>query len=66
MKTNNNNVDKPLESAPKVEEAIKQIEIPLMKAEKDPMTHIELELMNRIDEAFKQAHKGLPIGTFGK
>ena len=54
---NNNNVDKPLESAPRVEEAIKQIKIPLLKAEKDPMSHIELELMNRIDEAFKQAQE---------
>ena len=64
MKTNNNNVDKPLASAPKVEEAIKQIKIPLMKAEKDPMTHIELELMNRIDEAFKQAQEDGFKGSF--
>ena len=61
---NNNNVDKPLESAPRVEEAIKQIKIPLLKAEKDPMTHIELELMNRIDEAFKQAQEDGFKGDF--
>ena len=61
---NNNNVDKPLESAPRVEEAIKQIKIPLLKAEKDPMSYIELELMNRIDEAFKQAQEDGFKGDF--
>jgi hypothetical protein len=43
-----NNIDKPLEIAPTVDEAIK-------KAEKDPMNHIELELMNRLEQAFQEA-----------
>jgi len=45
---NINNIDKPLEIAPTVDESIKV-------AEKDPMNHIELELMNRLEQAFQEA-----------
>ena len=49
-----NNIDKPLEIAPTVDESIKV-------AEKDPMNHIELELMNRLEQAFQEAkEKGFP------
>jgi hypothetical protein len=41
MARTNNSIDKPLDKAPTVKEA-------LMIAEKDPMQHIELELMNSI------------------
>ena len=56
MRTNNN-IDKPLESAPTVKESIKV-------AEKDPMTHIQLELMNRIEQAFEEAKESGFTGSF--
>lgn len=56
MRTNNN-IDKPLESAPTVKDSIKV-------AEKDPMTHIQLELMNRIEQAFEEAKENGFTGNF--
>jgi phosphoenolpyruvate carboxylase len=47
-----NNVDKPLESAPTVDEALK-----VAKKEKDPMNHIDLELMNRLNKHSKKQKK---------
>jgi hypothetical protein len=32
----------------------------IKKAEKDPMNHIELELMNRLEQAFQEAKKWVP------
>jgi len=54
-----NNVDKPLESAPTVDEALK-----LASKEKDPMLHIELELMNRLEQAFKEAKENGFKGSY--
>ena len=50
MARTNNSIDKPLDKAPTVKEA-------LMIAEKDPMQHIELELMNILERAFKEAQE---------
>ena len=50
MAQTNNSIDKPLDKAPTVKEA-------LMIAEKDPMQHIELELMNALERAFKEAQE---------
>jgi hypothetical protein len=54
-----NNVDKPLESAPTVDEALK-----VAKKEKDPMNHIDLELMNRLEQAFKEAKENGFKGSY--
>ena len=59
MKTNN--IDKPLESAPTVDEALK-----MAKKEKDPMNHIQLELMNRLEQLFDEAVKKGFKGTFSQ
>ena len=57
MARTNNSIDKPLDKAPTVKEA-------LMIAEKDPMQHIELELMNRLEQAFKEAQENGFGGDF--
>ena len=56
-----NNIDKPLESAPTVDEALK-----VAKKEKDPMNHIQLELMNTLQQLFDEAVKNGFKGSFSQ
>ena len=54
-KAQNNSVDKKLEVVSTTK-----------MAEKDPMTHIELELMNSLSQAFEEAKKDGFKGTFNE
>jgi len=56
-----NLIDKKLEQAPTVSEALK-----VAQKEKDPMTHIELELMNRLEQAFSEARESGFTGSFNE